>query len=179
MTKKDKLYLRMAFIWAENSHAVRRCVGCLIVKDGVIISDGYNGTPSGFSNVCEYAVSSDGSQKVYPQSADKLRYYRNKSWNLVTKDCVLHAESNAITKLAKYGNSAKGATIYVTDEPCLECAKLIIQTGITRVVYSRSYRIHDGIRLLKEAKVVIDQIPTNELETDISNGKNDLSGKGN
>lgn len=166
MNKKDKKYLRMAFIWAENSYAVRRQVGCLIVKDGVIISDGYNGTPSGFANVCEYAVSPNGKEKVYPLSVKELRYYRNKSWNLVTKDCVLHAESNAITKLAKQGNSAKGATVYVTDEPCLECAKLIIQSGITRVVYSRSYRLHDGIDLLKKADIIIDHIPESELKTD-------------
>lgn len=156
----------MAFIWAENSYAVRRQVGCLIVKDGVIISDGYNGTPSGFANVCEYAVSPNGKEKVYPLSVKELRYYRNKSWNLVTKDCVLHAESNAITKLAKQGNAAKGATVYVTDEPCLECAKLIIQSGITRVVYSRSYRLHDGIDLLKKADIIIDHIPESELKTD-------------
>lgn len=164
--RKDKRYLRMAFIWAENSYAVRLKVGCLIVKDGVIISDGYNGTPSGFANVCEYAVSPNGKERAYPQSVKELRDYRKKSWNLVTKDCVLHAESNAITKLAKKGNAAMGATIYVTDEPCLECAKLIIQTGIARVVYARSYRLHDGITLLKEAGVTVDFIPTSELEKD-------------
>ena len=156
----------MAFIWAENSYAVRRQVGCLIVKDGVIISDGYNGTPAGFINVCEYAVSPNGKERVFPQTVKELRDYYRRSWNLVTKDCVLHAESNAITKLAKKGNAAMGATIYITDEPCLECAKLIIQTGIKRVVYSRSYRLHDGINLLKEAGISIDYIPLNELEKD-------------
>lgn len=156
----------MALIWSENSYAVRRQVGCLIVKDGVIISDGYNGTPSGFSNVCEYATSPDGKERQYPQTTQELRDLYRKSWSLVTKDCVLHAESNAITKLAKFGNAAEGATIYVTDEPCLECAKLIIQTGIMRVVYIRPYRVHNGIRLLKEAGVIVDQIPMNELEPD-------------
>lgn len=164
--KKDKKYLRMAFIWAENSYAVRLQVGCLIVKDGVIISDGYNGTPSGFANVCEYAVAPNGKTKTYPQKASLLRDLHKKGWTLVTKDCVLHAESNAITKLAKKGNAAMGATIYVTDEPCLECAKLIIQSGITRVVYSRTYRLHDGINLLKEAGITIDHIPESELEKD-------------
>ena len=166
MMKKDKKYLRMAFIWAENSYAVRRQVGCLIVKDGVIISDGYNGTPSGFANVCEYVVSPDGNERAYPQTVRELRDYRNRLWNLITKDCVLHAESNAITKLAKNGNAAMGATIYVTDEPCLECAKLIIQTGIKRVVYSRSYRLHNGINLLREAGIITDYIPQHELEKD-------------
>ena len=158
----------MALIWSENSYAVRRQVRCLIVKDGVIISDGYNGTPSGFANVCEYAISPYGTKTVYPQTTSELRDLQNKSWTLMTKDCVLHAESNAITKLAKFGNAAKDATIYVTDEPCLECAKLIIQTGITRVVYIRPYRVHKGIRLLEEAGVIVDKIPMNELEPEIS-----------
>ena len=132
-TKIDKLYLRMAFIWSENSHANRRKVGALIVKDRMIISDGYNGTPSGFDNVCE-------------------------DENNVTKPCVLHAEANAITKLAKYGNRSYRATIYITDEPCLECSKLIIQSGIKRVVYCRDYRLHDGLELLKQAKIKVDKI---------------------
>ena len=132
----DKRYLRMAFIWAENSHAKRRQVASFIVKDKMIVSDGYNGTPSGFNNVCE-----DDSNK--------------------TKDVVLHAEANAITKLAKYGNSSKGATIYITDEPCIDCAKLIIQAGIKRVVYCREYRIHRGIEVLKEAQIKVDHV---ELE---------------
>lgn len=161
MTRKDRLYLRMAFIWAENSYAVRLRVGCLIVKDGVIISDGYNGTPSGFPNVCEYAV--DDEDEIHPDSTEKLRHLSEQGWKLITYPYVLHAESNAITKLAKHGNAASGATIYVTDEPCLECAKLIIQTGIARVVYSRPYRKHDGIELLKRANIVIDNIPFNEL----------------
>ena len=116
----DARYLRMARIWAENSYCKRRQVGCLVVKDKMIISDGYNGTPSGFENVCEDDTN-------------------------VTKPYVLHAEANAITKLARSGNSSDDSTLYVTASPCLECAKLIIQCGIKRVVYSEHYRIEDGI----------------------------------
>ena len=126
----DKRYLRMAAIWAENSYCKRRQVGALIVKDKMIISDGYNGTPSGFENVCE-------------------------DENNVTKPYVLHAEANAITKVAKSGNSSQGATLYVTDSPCMECAKLIIQAGIIRVVYLNEYRIMDGIELLKRSGIEI------------------------
>ena len=124
----DKRYLRMARVWSENSYCTRRKVGALIVKDKMIISDGYNGTPSGFENVCELE---DGTTKGY----------------------VLHAEANAITKIAKYGNNSDGATLYVTTSPCLECAKLIIQSGIKRVVYSEKYRIDDGIKLLERAGI--------------------------
>lgn len=124
----DIRYLRMALIWAENSYCIRRKVGALIVKDKMIISDGYNGTPSGFENVCE-----DENNK--------------------TKPYVLHAEANAITKIARSNNSSNGATMYVTAAPCIECAKLIIQAGIKRVVYSESYRLDDGIQLLKRAKI--------------------------
>ena len=126
----DKRYLRMARIWAENSYCTRRKVGALIVKDKMIISDGYNGTPSGFENVCELD-------------------------NGTTKSYVLHAEANAITKIAKSGNNSDGATLYVTASPCLECSKLIIQSGIRRVVYSESYRLTDGIDLLKRAGVEV------------------------
>ena len=126
----DKRYLRMARIWSENSYCTRRKVGALIVKDKMIISDGYNGTPSGFENVCELE---DGTTKGY----------------------VLHAEANAITKIAKSGNSSLGATLYVTTSPCLECAKLIIQSGIKRVVYSEKYRIDDGIKLLERAGIEV------------------------
>ncbi|MBQ5403162.1 MAG: dCMP deaminase family protein [Bacteroidales bacterium] len=124
----DKRYLRMARIWAENSYCTRRKVGALLVKDKMIISDGYNGTPSGFENVCELE---DGTTKPY----------------------VLHAEANAITKVAKSGNSSLGATLYVTASPCLECAKLIIQSGIKRVVYSEKYRLDDGLKLLERANI--------------------------
>ena len=118
----------MARIWAENSYCRRRQVGALIVKDKMIISDGYNGTPSGFDNVCE---DSDG----------------------VTFPYVLHAEANAITKVARSNNSSDGATLYVTAAPCIECAKLIIQAGIRRVVFSEYYRISDGLDLLAKAGV--------------------------
>ena len=133
MDKKDTLdhrYLRMALIWAENSYCIRRQVGALIVKDKMIISDGFNGTPSGFENMCEDA---DGNTIPY----------------------VLHAEANAITKIARSGNNSDGATLYVTDEPCIECSKLIIQAGIRRVVYAREYRLHEGLDLLKRAKVEV------------------------
>lgn len=129
-TQLDKRYLRMAEIWAENSYCTRRKVGCLVVKEKRIISDGYNGTPSGFENVCE-------------------------DENNLTKPYVLHAEANAITKLARSHNNSDGATIYVTDSPCIECAKLIIQAGIKRLVYSRQYRLTDGIELLKRAGIEI------------------------
>ena len=133
----DKKYLRMARIWAENSYCTRRKVGALIVKDRMIISDGYNGTPSGFENVCELE---DGTTKGY----------------------VLHAEANAITKIAKYGNSSDGATLYVTMSPCLECAKLIIQSGIRRVVYCEEYRVTDGLELLRRANIDVVHIELEE-----------------
>ncbi len=133
----DKRYLRMASIWAENSYCKRRQVGALIVKDQMIISDGYNGTPSGFENVCE----------------DEQN---------VTLPYVLHAEANAITKVAASSNSSKGATIYVTSAPCIECSKLIIQSGIVRVVYSEKYRTEEGCDLLKKANIQVDFIDLNE-----------------
>ena len=124
----DIRYLRMARIWAENSYCERRKVGALVVKIQMIISDGYNGTPSGFENICE-------------------------DENNVTKTYVLHAEANAITKIARSSNSSCGATMYITASPCIECAKLIIQAGIKRVVYSEKYRLEDGINLLKRAGI--------------------------
>lgn len=130
----DNRYLRMAAIWAENSYCVRRKVGCLVVKDKRIISDGFNGTPSGFENVCE-------------------------DENNVTKPYVLHAEANAITKLARSSNNSDGATLYVTDSPCIECSKLIIQSGIKRVVYARKYRLTDGEDLLRRAGVEVEYMP--------------------
>ncbi len=135
----DKSYLKMAGVWAANSYCVRRQVGALIVKDRSIISDGYNGTPSGFENVCE---DEQGCTKPY----------------------VLHAEANAITKMAKSNNSSIGATLYVTAAPCVECAKLIIQSGITRVVYRDAYRVTDGIDLLARAGILVEQISAEELE---------------
>lgn len=124
----DKRYLRMASIWAENSYCQRRKVGAIIVRDKMIISDGYNGTPGGFENVCEDETGS-------------------------TKPYVLHAEANAITKVARSNNSSDGATLYVTASPCLECAKLIIQAGIKRVVFNELYRLCDGIELLNRAGI--------------------------
>ena len=126
----DQRYLRMARIWAENSYCKRRQVGALVVKDKMIISDGYNGTPSGFENVCE----DEGN---------------------VTKSYVLHAEANAITKLARSSNNSDGSTLYITDSPCIECAKLIIQAGIKRVVYANKYRLTEGIDLLERAHIVV------------------------
>jgi dCMP deaminase len=126
----DQRYLKMAAIWSLNSYCRRRKVGALLVKDKMIISDGYNGTPSGFENVCE-------------------------DENNQTKPYVLHAEANAITKVAKSGNSSDKATMYVTSSPCLECAKLIIQAGIRRVVYTENYRSEDGINLLKRAGIEV------------------------
>lgn len=126
----DSRYLRMARIWAENSYCVRRQVGCLVVKDKRIISDGYNGTPSGFENICE-------------------------DDNNVTKPYVLHAEANAITKLARSHNNSEDATLYVTASPCIECSKLIIQAGIKRVVYGEKYRLMDGIELLERAGIEV------------------------
>ncbi len=126
----DLRYIRMARIWAENSYCKRRQVGAIIVKDKMIISDGYNGTPSGFENICE------------DESG-------------LTKPYVLHAEANAITKIARSGNNSDGATLYVTAAPCIECAKLIIQAGIKRVVYSEEYRLKDGIELLQRAGIEV------------------------
>lgn len=127
----DDRYLRMARIWAENSYCERRKVGALVVKEKMIISDGYNGTPSGFENVCE-------------------------DENKLTKPYVLHAEANAITKLARSHNNSEGATLYVTASPCIECAKLIIQSGIKRVVYGETYRLDDGIRLMRRAGIEVE-----------------------
>ena len=131
--KFDLRYLQMARIWAQNSYCQRRQVGALVVKEGMIISDGYNGTPSGFENVCE-------------------------DDNGVTKPYVLHAEANAITKLARSSNNSDGATIYITASPCIECAKLIIQAGIKRVVYGEKYRLTDGIELLERAGIQVEYL---------------------
>ncbi len=132
-TKFDRSYIEMAHVWAKNSYCDRRQVGALIVKDRMIISDGYNGTPSGFENICE---DDEGNTKPY----------------------VLHAEANAITKVAKSNNSSEGATLYITDSPCVECAKLIIQAGIIRVVYDKKYRITDGLDLLERAGIILDEL---------------------
>lgn len=129
-TKRDHLYMKMARTWSENSYCVRRKVGALLVKNQMIISDGYNGTPSGFPNVCE-----DENNVSFPY--------------------VLHAEANAITKVARSNNSSDGATLYVTTSPCMECSKLIIQSGIKRIVYGEKYRIMDGVELLQRAGIEV------------------------
>jgi dCMP deaminase len=133
MRKFDDRYLEMAAIWAKNSYCKRRQVGALIVKDKMIISDGYNGTPSGFENVCEDETGA-------------------------TKPYVLHAEANAISKVAKSGNSSEGSTLYVTASPCIECSKLIIQAGIKRVVYRDEYRLTDGVDLLRRAGIEVEKV---------------------
>ena len=137
----DERYMRMAAIWAENSYCKRRKVGALIVKDKMIISDGYNGTPSGFENVCED--------------------------NNVTKPYVLHAEANAITKLARSSNNSEGSTLYVTASPCIECAKLIIQSGIKRVVYAEKYRLDDGIKLMQRAGIKVEYLNPDEKTSSV------------
>ena len=151
----DKRYLRMARIWSENSYAIRRKVGCLIVKDRMIISDGYNGTPSGFENICEDAICQKPNDPYCPGGPE---CFNCEFVKLKTKPYVLHAEANAISKLAKSLNNSEGATLYVTDEPCLECSKMIIQAGIKRVVFWRDYHSHDGVQLLLRAGIKIDQI---------------------
>lgn len=133
LEKFDKQYLRIAQIWSENSYAKRLKVGAIIVKDQMIISDGYNGTPRGFQNICE-----DDNGNTHPY--------------------VLHAEANAITKVAQSTNSSKDATLYTLVSPCMECSKLIIQAGIKRVVYADEYRITEGIDLLRQAGVIVDKI---------------------
>lgn len=135
----DHRYLRMAQIWAENSYCQRRKVGALVVKDKMIISDGYNGTPSGFENICEDEQG-------------------------LTKPYVLHAEANAITKLARSSNNSDGSTLYVTAAPCIECAKLIIQSGIKRVVYGEQYRLDDGLRLLSQAGIDVFYLNTDNKQ---------------
>ena len=136
----DRRYARMALIWAENSYCERRKVGALVVKNNMIISDGYNGTPTGFENICE-------------------------DENNVSKPYVLHAEANAITKLARSSNSSDGATLYVTASPCIECAKLIIQSGIKRVIYTEQYRLTDGVDLLRRAGIEVKYLDLNSEDS--------------
>ena len=130
----DIRYLKMARIWAENSYCVRRQVGALIVKDKMIISDGYNGTPSGVEKISENDMGT-------------------------TKPSVLHAEANAITKVAKSANNCDGGTLYVTTSPCMECSKLIIQAGIKRVVFSEKYHNTEGLDILSKVGVELVHIP--------------------
>ena len=145
----DITYLKMASVWSQLSKANRKKVGCLIVKDGMIISDGYNGTPKGFDNCCEISIMPES---ISPD--DLSDHPRNA---LITKPEVLHAESNAITKLAKSTQSSIDASLYTTASPCLDCAKLIIQSGISRVIYSELYKNSEGIDLLKKAGVIVDK----------------------
>ena len=142
----DKRYLKMARIWASNSYCIRRQVGALLVKDKMIISDGYNGTPSGFENECE-------------DDQD------------TTKTYVLHAEANAITKVAKSNNSSEGSTLYITTSPCMECSKLIIQSGIIRVVYEEKYRITDGLDLLERSQIKLVHIKDSSEDPPAGSGK--------
>ena len=137
----DYRYLRMARVWAENSYCKRRRVGAWVVKEKMIISEGYNGTPSGFENICE-------------------------DENGITKPYVLHAEANAITKLARSGNNSDGSTLYVTASPCIECAKLIIQAGIKRVVYGEKYRLTEGIDLLRRANIEVEYLNLGNNESE-------------
>ena len=160
MKKYDDKYMSMARIWAQNSHAVRAKVGALVVKDNTIISDGYNGTPAGFDNRCEtvkcgrYADTTECELFLHGggQACDDCPHMR-----LESKQTVIHAECNAITKLARGTQSSVGSTLYVTLSPCIECAKMIIQCGIKRVVYGEKYRIDDGLRLLKDAGIEVEQ----------------------
>src|SRR5690554_6427956 len=140
---KDEKYMAMAEIWATNSHAKRAQVGAILVKDQMIIADEYNGTPAGFENECE------------------TRIIAGDDW--VTKPYVLHAEANAITKVAKSNNSSEGSTLYVTSSPCIECAKLIIQAGIKRVVYADAYRLSDGVDLLERAGIALQSVEIEQL----------------
>ena len=154
MRNFDSKYMKMAQIWASNSHARRTKVGALIVKDGMIISDGFNGTPSGFENECEEVIPcANTCTNLFGKDCEHCKEHK-----LKTKPYVLHAEANAILKVARSTNSSVGATLYCTMSPCLECAKLIIQAGITRLVYSEQYRDTAGLELLERAGIEIKQL---------------------
>lgn len=164
--QSDKYYLKVAEVCAQNSVAERLQVGAIIVKDNQIISDGFNGTPSGFDNDCEYIIQRKTNciYLSYGEFCENGNEYGKLCDNcggkfdtVKTKPEVLHAESNAITKCAKYGHASNGATIYVTHSPCIECAKLIIQAGIKRVVYKNLFRSLDGINLLEKAKIKVEK----------------------
>ena len=144
-TELDATYIQMAHAWSQLSKARRNKVGCLIVKDGSIISDGYNGTPRGFNNNCEIEI-------------EERCTLPSRAYKLVTRPEVLHAESNAITKLAKSTQSSRGSTLYTTASPCVECSKLIIQSDIIRVVYDELYKNDDGISLLKKAGIIVEEL---------------------
>lgn len=161
MEKFDDKYMSMAKIWATNSYAIRNKVGALIVKNNTIISDGFNGTPKGFDNRCE--TSRCTNHKVNEDTCEDRKNNKDACYSciygeLTTKPIVIHAEANAITKLAKGTQSSDGATLYVTLSPCCECAKLIIQSGIKRVVYEQVYRNTEGLEILKKAGIEVEQL---------------------
>lgn len=157
MRNFDSKYMKMAKIWSTNSYAQRKKVGALIVKDNMIISDGYNGTPNGFENECEtWAPCDGGCTNLFDKDCEHCKEHK-----LVSKPYVLHAEANAILKVAKSTQSSDGATLYVTMSPCIECAKLIIQAGISRVVYCEEYRDRSGLELLARAGITVKQIKSN------------------
>jgi dCMP deaminase len=185
MTQKelDIQYLKIAKLWSENSKAERSKVGAIIVKNNMIISDGYNGTPSGFDNCCEIwepqpscwkkaqeedirGIGCEGEARdIIIDGYAKLTCnhpFHCKYAKCTTKPEVLHAEANAITKLAKSTQSSDNSTLYVTMSPCFDCAKLIIQSGIKRVVYCEEYRKLDGIELLKKAGIKVEKINIEE-----------------
>lgn len=164
--ESDKYYLKVADVCSENSKAERLQVGAILVKDKQIISDGFNGTPSGFDNNCEYLIPVEGSDLEHHYGKEvtddtTIRYikshYSSEEYQLKTKPEVLHAEANAITKCARMGHSSEGATIYITHCPCINCSKLIIQAGIKRVVYRNPYKAIDGLELLQRAGIQIEK----------------------
>jgi len=159
MKKFDDKYMQIAKLWALNSHAIRSKVGALIVKDNMIISDGFNGTPTGMSNVCEKVtcIMHENREECASYKLDDLACVQCQNAKLETLPTVIHAECNAITKLARSTQSSEGSTLFVTLSPCVECAKMIIQSGIKRVVYEQKYRKDDGLELLKEAGIEVEQ----------------------
>ena len=172
--EQDTRYLKMAHLWAGNSHAVRLKVGALLVKNGTIIADGYNGTLHGFPNVCEYAKYPDGTTKEFRHvwQVERLKELVEKGEvALVTKQDVLHAEANAISKVAKSTQSCEGATLYVTDSPCYACSLMLAQMGIKRLVYDREYRDTSGIDLLVRAGVQVVRVPISGGDIELSINK--------
>ena len=164
MRNLDAAYIALAYSWAKNSRAVRLKVGAIIVKDGQIISDGYNGTPYGMDNVCEVLRDTDKNETfdITLEEAEsigaEIAFGNYKNYALVSKPDVVHAELNAILKCARHQGGAEGATLYITDSPCYQCAITIVQSGIKRVVYDREYRITDGLDLLRKAGVEVVKI---------------------
>lgn len=156
MTKFDNAHMEAAEVYAKLSSAVRLKVGCVIVKDNTIIGIGYNGMPSGWDNVCEdkiYCDDGDWYEQQLPKDANQWLRYK-----LITKREVLHAETNAIAKLARSTQSGLGASLYVTHAPCVDCAKLVYQSGISSVYYRNSYRDEAGVEFLSKAGVNVERI---------------------